>query len=331
MSTALYFLIPIGLLAVAWSLCFVGCVLPTTGEQIPYSDYVLLDTTLAAYWPLNDLLTPLNIVGQTAVATDISGNNRNGTYEIPPDYPSGVQFSKPITGSSVARDTSIVPGDAGSKKNPFPASANFKGGFVSIPWNTPGTIPADLTSFTFEAWIKTNFSASDVTAGFRWVVFSALGPNFTGFVVFIDENNNWNVTLGNGSAFVPVNPSPPVPVNPNNPSDPNDGGGYLAVTFDNTSNTLNLYLNPDSDTSAPPPANFTTTAFTFAAVSQVQPVTFFIGAGDNNDAQSLRTMAGGPGAPLVPFQGQLQSVALYQSAISAEEAATHFNNGATTS
>jgi hypothetical protein len=330
MTATLFFLVPIGLLTVAWSLCFVGCHFPTSGEAAPYSDTVLQDTTLVAYWPLNDLVTALNMPGQTAGASDISGNHHDGTYTVPPGYPSGVQFSKAITAPSVARGTSIVVGDAGSTKNPLPASANFEGGFVSIPWNTPNSTPADLTSFTFEAWIKPNFSASDMTGMFRWVVFSALGPNNTGFVIFIDENNNWNVTLGNGTTFLPVNPL--VPVNPSNPSDTNVAT-YLAVTIDNTVNppTFNLFVNPGSDTSTAPPPNFTTTNFNYIPVGQSQQMTFFIGAGANNDAQNPRTVNGGPGAPLVPFQGQIQSVALYSSAVDAQELATHFEDGATTS
>ena len=31
MSTTLFFLVPIGMLAVVWSVCFVGCVLQTSG------------------------------------------------------------------------------------------------------------------------------------------------------------------------------------------------------------------------------------------------------------------------------------------------------------
>ena len=31
MSTTLFFLVPIGMLAVVWSVCFVGCVLQTGG------------------------------------------------------------------------------------------------------------------------------------------------------------------------------------------------------------------------------------------------------------------------------------------------------------
>lgn len=319
MSAALFFLVPIGILAVVWSACFVGCWLNTHGQggSTPYSDDIVGDSNLVAYWPLGDLLGTL-VKGQMSGAGDLSGNNHIGTYKVPPDYPSA-QFSKAIIGSTLTRKTSFVPGDAGSTKNPFPGSVDFEGGFVNIPWNTPTSTPADLTDFTFEAFILPNVHGADLTGMFRWVVFSAIGNSFTGFVIFIDENNNWNVTVGDGAAFQPVNPGVPADLTSGNPT-------YLAVTFESVSKTLSVWINPSSDTSAPPNANFTTTAFNYAAVDQNQQVTFFIGAGDNNDAQNPRTQDGGPGAPLLPFQGQLQSVALYKIALGATELQSHFLN-----
>ena len=59
-------------------------------------------------------------------------------------------------------------------------------------------------------------------------------------------------------------------------------------------------------------------------------MTFFIGAGDNQDAQTPRTQDGGAGAPLLPFQGLIQSVALYNTALDPTDLASHFQNGAGT-
>lgn len=325
MSTTLFFLVPICMLAVAWSLCFVGCAFQTHGLETPYSDSIVGDPNLVAYWTLSDLLGPadsattLNMPGQTAGAGDLSGNNHVGTYTIPPAYPSA-PFSKAIAAPSLIRKTSIVPNDSGSTKNPFPASVDFEGGFVSIPWNTPTSTPANLTSFTFEAWIVPNLSAMDMSAKLRWVLFSALSSsNNTGFVVFIDENNNWNVTLGNGATPQLLNPNVSVDFS---------ALTYLAVTFDSASNTISLWINPDSDiTSMPPLPNFTTTSANYKAVDPTQPMTFFIGAGDNNDAQNPRAQPAGPGAPLLPFQGQLQSIALYQVALDGATLQAHFEDG----
>jgi hypothetical protein len=103
------------------------------------------------------------------------------------------------------------------------------------------------------------------------------------------------------------------------------------VTFDSASQVLSLWINPDSDTSAAPTAAWPpdpTTVTPYVAIDPTQPVTFFIGAGDNQDAQSPRTQDGGAGPPLHPFQGQIQSVALYDTALDPTDLASHFADGA---
>jgi hypothetical protein len=112
---------------------------------------------------------------------------------------------------------------------------------------------------------------------------------------------------------------------------------YVAVTFKSATHVLSLWINPQSDSDSnnpppptaawpPPPPPVTTTPY--VAIDSTQPVTFFIGAGDNQDAQTPRTQGGGPGAPLVPFQGLIQSVALYNAALEATDLASHFEDGA---
>jgi Concanavalin A-like lectin/glucanases superfamily len=326
MTTTLYFLVPIGLLAVAWSLCFVGCGLPTSGESQPYSDGIVGSTGLVAYWPLSDLLAPLNVKGQTAGTSDISGNNHNGTYTIPPLYPAptaATPSDQPPSPLSLTRDTSIVIGDTGSKKNPFPGSVNFQGGFVNIAWaaNSP-----QLNEFTVEAWIKPSWTVQ----GFNWVLFGALAPgDATGFNIYVNTKNNWEFVLGNGTAAnPPIDSGVPAPVNPSQTT-------YVAVTFNastpgSTTGTLALWINPSSDTQAAPTPVFSMTT-TYAAADPGQLGAIFIGAGDNEQAQSLRAQDMGPGAPLFPFLGQIQSVALYSIGLDPETLAGNFSNGATTS
>jgi hypothetical protein len=94
MSTTLFFLVPIGMLAVVWSLCFVGVCFPTSGVSQPYSNTILQETSLVAYWPLSDLPnTPLPTgapalppppPGSTGLGTavDFTGKNHNGTYLV---------------------------------------------------------------------------------------------------------------------------------------------------------------------------------------------------------------------------------------------------------
>jgi hypothetical protein len=340
MSTALFFLVPIGMLAVVWSFCFVGACFPTSGlPGPPYSNTILNEPSLIAYWPLSDFpnsqlptgapALPPPPQGSTSVgiALDLTGKNHNGSYINPPAYPSGTTIPQVGTNPTLnLHQASIVPGDAfavGSKN--LPACVDFEGGYVSIPWaaNSPA-----LTEFTLEAWIKPRWSVT----GFIWYVFGARTNNGTGFALYINAQNQWEFTTGDGTLPTNVNTMVPAAVN--------NSLTYVAVTFKSssgTTGTLSLWINPASDDDSntppppiaawppPPPAPPTTT--TYVAIDSTQPMTFFIGAGDNQDAQTPRTQDGGAGAPLHPFQGLIQSVALYNTALEPTDLASHFQNG----
>jgi hypothetical protein len=341
MSTTLFFLVPIGMLAVVWSFCFVGACFPTGGlPGTPYSNTILNEPSLVAYWPLSDLANSLPPAGAPALPPPPQGStsagtaldlksNHNGTYINPPKYQTGTTFLTTMGNPPVdlqptlnLHQTSIVPGDAfapGSKN--LPACVDFEGGYVSIPWaaNSPS-----LAEFTLEVWIKPGWTSTT----FTWGVFDARTNNGTGFAIAINDKNQWQIGIGNGSVITPINTMVPAPINPSLPNPTT----YVAVTFESTNGntgTLSLWINPDSDeTSAPPTAAFSMTT-TYAAIDPTQPLTFFIGAGDNQDAQTPRTQDGGAGAPLVPFQGLLQSVALYNTALDPTDLASHFADGGT--
>jgi hypothetical protein len=342
MSTTLFLLVPIGMLAVVWSVCFVGCVFHTGGLEAPYSNNILQEASLVAYWPLSDFpnsqlpagapALPPPPQGSTSVgiALDISGNNHNGNYLNPPIYPSGTTFLTTMGNPPVdlnptlnLHQASIVPGDAFAEgaKN-LAACVDFEGGYVSIPWapNSPA-----LTDFTLEAWIQPRWTVM----GFNWVVFAARTKNGTGFTIYINQQNQWQFDIGNGTAIATVNTMVPAAVN--------NSLTYVAVTFESATQVLSLWINPasegsDGNTPAPPPTPAwppsPATTTTYVAVDPTQPMTFFIGAGDNQNVQTPRTQDGGPGAPLVPFQGLIQSVALYNTALDPTDLASHFENGA---
>jgi hypothetical protein len=322
MSTVLFFLVPIGMLAVVWSLCFVGACFPTGGlPGPPYSNTILAEPSLIAYWPLSDLpgAAPAPPQGSTSIGTaaDLSGNGHIGTYIEPPAYMAGTTIPQIGTNPTLnLHQASIVPGDAfasGSKN--LPACVDFEGGYVSIPWaaNSPS-----LTDFTLEAWVQPKWNVT----GFTWVVFAARTNNGTGFVIGINAQNQWQLAIGNGTVVTPINTMVPAAVN--------GSLTYVAVTFTSATQVLSLWINPGSDTPASPtpawPPSPTTTT-TYVAVDPTQPVTFFIGAGDNQNAQTPRTQAGGAGAPLLPFQGLIQSVALYNTALDPTDLASHFADG----
>jgi hypothetical protein len=340
MSTTLFFLVPIGMLAIVWSVCFVGCVLQTHGLGEPYSNTILAEPSLVAYWPLSDFPNSLPPAGAPALppppqgstsvgtALDLSGNNHNGNYINPPIYQSGTTFLTTMGNPPVdlnptlnLHQASFVPGDAfasGSKN--LPACVDFEGGYVSIPWapNSPA-----LTDFTLEAWIQPRWKVT----GFTWVVFAARTNNGTGFVIGINQQNQWQLAVGNGTAITAVNTMVPAAVN-GTPT-------YVAVTFESATQVLSLWINPqsESDSNNPPPPTAAwppspATITPYVAIDPTQPVTFFIGAGDNQNAQTPRTQDGGPGAPLLPFQGLIQSVALYNTALDPTDLASHFTNGA---
>lgn len=319
MSTTLFFLVPIGMLAVTWGFCFVGCKLPTTGIDYgkPYSNQILDEATLVAYWPLNDApgsvppppapQPPQNSKG-VGTAVDHSGNH-NGAYINPPAYPpaANVPGSTPFANPTLKfAQTSIVPGDAlQSGSAIIPQCVEFLGGYVSIPWSMPA-----LSSFTFEAWVKPNWTA----AGNNYVVFSALSGG-TGFSVFVNGDNVWQVNIGNGEVVLP-NPFVPVDLS---------GVSYVAVTYDSTMQVLSFWVNPDGDGGAPMPAAPPVPNTVYAPVTQ--PVAFFIGAGLNDDPPRTQPQANGNTSPLYPFQGWIQSVALYSSALDSTDLGDHFAAG----
>jgi Concanavalin A-like lectin/glucanases superfamily len=341
MSTTLLFLIPLGMLAVVWSVCFVGCALQTGGLAGPYSNNILAEPKLIAYWPLSDFPNsqlpagapplPPPPAGSTSlgIALDISGGNHNGMYITPALYQSGTTFLTTTGNPPVdlnptlnLHQVSIVPGDAfvsGSKN--LPACVDFEGGYVSIPWaaNSPA-----LTDFTLEAWVAPKWSAPK----FNWVIFAARSNNNTGFVLHINEQNHWQLTIGEGAGgLTAIDTMVPAAV----------AGAltYVAVTFKSSTQVLSLWINPqstESDTPAPstPPTadwpNPPTLTTPYIANDATQAMTFFIGASGNSLAP--RTQAGGPGSPLQPFQGRIQSVALYDAALDPTDLAFHFTNGA---
>lgn len=330
MSTTLLVLVPIGMLAVAWSLCFVGCALQThgLGETNHYSNDVLGEQSLIAYWPLNDAQssgTPLTggLQGSTSFGTahDFSGNGHDGTYVVPPAYPPNQPMSASFTGPlSIGPAGSIVPGDISSggvtDKLANPGSADFEGGYVNIPW-TAHKVP-QLSQFTFEAWIAPNASSwgtNNVHVLFGSIAADSTG-NTSGVVIAIDQNNHLQVIVGNGTAAAAQFSSSVVTIDPIVIT-------YVAVTGDSSTGNFNFFV---SGQDGPLMTDMLSSTGYVATDPTQQQLTFFIGAGRND--QPPRTQPGNPsGAPLFPFQGRIQSVALYGALLDSNDLQSHFSDG----
>ena len=154
MSTTLFFLVPIGMLAVVWSLCFVGCLSSDQRTSRPalqqYHSRRTKPCRLLAAERFPKFAAAGGGAGAAAAAPGQHQRwhrprsfrkNHNGTYINPPAYMAGATIPQIGTNPTLnLHQASIVPGDAfaaGSKN--LPACVDFEGGYVSIPWaaNSP--------------------------------------------------------------------------------------------------------------------------------------------------------------------------------------------------
>lgn len=157
MSASLIVLIPLVLLGIVGTLCFVGCaqILGLQPWQNPtYTSTVSADPNFVAMWPLSDPPTSM-----TAVA-------------IPP------AFSGNYAGAVTPGASNIVLGD-------LPAtSASFSGGNVAVGFSQL----LNTAEFTIEAWVKPSWAADDDQVR---VVATSDVLTKAGFVLFKNQTNFW--------------------------------------------------------------------------------------------------------------------------------------------
>jgi Concanavalin A-like lectin/glucanases superfamily len=300
MSASLLLLISIGVAAVVWSACFVGCL---SEPPPPISDYYLYQNTvtstpgLVAFWPLDDT--------SGTVAVDLAANHFNGTYTTGPDVPTynAAQQSDASPGTFALNQTNIVAGDTA---NGNPATPNpcvyFDGGYVSVPWQ-PSLGPVQ---FTLEAWVVPNWTLADAQANpsFRAVIDSAsdAAGMFTGFALYASPDNLWTATIGIGSQNATATTG-------NNQTIVQGSLYFLVVTYDGS--TLTLWVNP-VDTTQPPDGSVAASGY----ASVGPPIPLYIGTG----RPDLPT-------PLFPFNGSIQDVAVYKVVLDGKTIETHYLNG----
>ena len=303
MSAPHVLLILIGMAAIVWSACFVGCFIK---PDRPVSDYFLYQHTvtstpgLVAFWPLNDT--------SGTIAVDLGANHFDGTYLMGPvvlTY-NAAQQSDASPGTFTLDQPNIVSGDtlSGQPSDPSPC-VYFNGGYVVVPWQAALGPPLPA-QFTLEAWVVPNWTLADAQTNpsFRIIVASASAspsPD-TGFALYATTDNVWAAGIGLGA-------SEAVAVTGSNQTIVQGSLYFLVVTYDGS--TLSLWVNP-ADTTQPPDASVAASGY----VPAPSPVSLFIGTG----RPDLPT-------PLYPFNGSIQDVAFYNVVLDGQTIATHYLNG----
>jgi Concanavalin A-like lectin/glucanases superfamily len=331
MSASLVVLLPVILLGIVTTLCFAGC--GFSGQSLPvfttYSHTVLANPAVVAYWPLGEAADNVPAVDRTA-------NPDNGQYIDPTTTPAIYPWpavsvgnapnpdvqSAAAPGSIAFAQPGIVAGDTvqpGNDPNIRTPCLVVNGCYVNVPLNAKIN---PTTSFTIEAWVRVDWTKDDPSA-YRFVLDARDINPCTGFGLLAHADDNqpgvyhWQAIIGNGStAGFTFATSDDPPITLNDPSLPSGITYYLVVTYDGPSQTLTLYVDGQQRGPKVTPATY--------VANTTQPL--WIGAGA--PYVPLRPQA--PGAlagPLFPFEGAIQDVAIYNTALTLDVILTHLHNG----
>jgi hypothetical protein len=240
MTTSALVLVPSALLLIVLLLGFTGCADiigiepwgpgPSPRPTTPYSDYVLDEASLVAYWPLGEP------VGATT-AVDVKGAH-NGTYQSKtfPDDPAIPSAAAP--GTLILGSPGLLPGDTEAPHlpdSPKTTCIEVNGGFVSVDFDAA----LNPAPFSVEAWVYVGW-AGDGPAGIRVIAASLDVTGGTkGFALFADEDNNWKAQVGTGAGITTAN-GPEVVL---------DTVNHLVLTYDGAD--LRLFLNGSESTIEP--------------------------------------------------------------------------------
>jgi hypothetical protein len=291
MSASLMVLIPLVLLGLVTTSCFVGCagvigIDPWEDPPLPPSPYqsaVSGHPDCVACWPLADTTEAPTPDG--ALAVDITTNKIN------------LNYTAPTADSVKLRQTQIVPGDAGS------ACALFNGGFAQIKFDSRLN-PSG--SFSIEAWVQPEWKLDD--PGVVHIVVASNDPNgFTGYQLHATAENHWAASVGTSQQFVIAKPdlADPPTVKPGEPN-------YLVATFNAVTGTLSLYVNGSLSVEATIPVGMS-----FSAAGD--PIPFAIAI--------LPASPGTDTKPQFSFNGEIQDVAFYKAVLTQGTIDSHFGLG----
>ncbi len=344
MSTSLIILIPVILLGIVGTLCFVGCGLPVSGlgpDFTSYTNTMRSNSDCIGYWPLKEdadtkpaaELISGNVGKYIDKDTAMSGtvypwpqyNVANGPSTVlsaaaanPANPGEGGQGDiKLAQPTIVTGDIDLMPGD------PLPPACMVVNGcYVEVPWNDK-FIPK--TVFSLEAWVRVDWTSGDPHA-WRFVLdMREHSPTATtGFAIFAKADDDgsgmyrWSAVIGDGSPTFVILDTTEAPITLRDSASPEGTTFYLAMTYDGT--TLSFFVNGELHGSIG--AGYAPNA------AQV----LWIGAG--TPYAPRRPQPPGPdpanpdpAGPLFPFVGAIQNVAIYKTVLSPFAIITHFHNG----
>ena len=319
-------LAPLAVLAVLVLFRFIGCASLLDIQDVSYvpgpsgPDYAktVLSDNPVSYWRLQEKQgsqPPSPTVPNTPVsggtAKDEKGNN-DGTYKAAvvqpgPQFPDSPSAPLPPGGPSLALEAPGLLELTGQQST----SLQIDGGYVEVPFSNSLL----LKSFTVEALVRPEWGVQEVGL-FRTVIALntvAVPPapaKAFGFGIFAGPAPGgstgpdvWQVWVADGTAWKPVQ-------DPNRSLTPVDftKTNYVAVTYDDTTKTLNMYVyvrgvDLSSDLAHP--------------VKDLQNVTF---SPVTDPGQSLligmhRPPVGSTLPVYHPFKGKIQEVAVYDKAL----------------
>jgi hypothetical protein len=338
MTMSLVVLLPVILLGIVGTLCFVGCAFHSggLGGGPPFTSYsgttILANSpNCIAYWPLKEVndtdpahdlvsqnhgkyIDPATVTPPNTVYPWIDYKVKNGAN---PDVlsaaaPGTLMQAQPTI---VAGDVDLLPGDP-----LVPACMVVNGAYVEVPWNDK-FIPK--VSFTVEAWVRVDWTAADPHA-WRFVLdMREQLPVTTGFAIYAKAEDNapgmysWAAIIGDGSSKFVFMDSAEAPVALKGSGAEADISVYLALTYNSATQTLTLFVNGVQA------AQLTQVGYAPNAAQVL-----WIGAGSPYTAR--RTQPADPNvvaSPLFPFVGAIQDVAIYSEALADTVIVKHFDNG----
>lgn len=325
MTLSLIVFVPVALLILISSLCFVGCVLDTTGLGLGFTTYsdsdVIANPSCVAYWPLSDSPgqdTALDVVGKA------NGDPHNGTYRsvansdpmvkalFPcPDFDLGIGLHSDFApGTLTIGAPGIVAGDTLPPHDPKNATSTTcmqaDGGFVTVPANSV----VNPMQFSIEAWVRPEWDAAAPPAVHVFIDSrGVVGDVVHGYVLTVNQAGSWEAALSvaGGVTTVLVTGGPATL----------SVATHVVLTFDGG----NAALWTDGTQASPLTPLPVGSTFTPNTTSPL-----VIGVGlpwklpRKNPSDKLFF-------PLLPFKGKIQDVAIYNAVLSGDTIKNHAEHG----